>query len=109
MLHMACSPENLKIESEISRENKRKSEIIKEFPSINKNAVDRGGKICYKYICSPGNIVPDFEQKYKTSFDNEKAGAFSCSFVIEGREKGEHSHVHFYGKQGQYRAQVVRC
>ena len=76
---------------------------------INKNGIDKDMGVCYKYICSLLAIVPDFEQKYKTSFDNEKAGAFSCSFVIEGREKGEHSHVHFYGKQGQYRPQVVRC
>lgn len=76
---------------------------------INKNTVDRRKKLCYKYICSPGIIVPDFEQKYKTSFDNEKAGDASCSFVIEGREKGEHSHVHFYGKQGQHCPQVVCC
>lgn len=77
---------------------------------INKNSVDNGKWVCYKYICSLRVIVPDFEQKYKTSFDNEIAGAFSCFFVIEGRNKeGEHSHVHFYGKQGQYRPQVVRC
>lgn len=58
------------------------------------------GKICYKYICSLRDIVPDFEQKNKASFDNETAGAkTSCFFVIEGRnKKGELSHVHFYGK-----------
>lgn len=66
---------------------------------INKNVVDRKGKMCYKYICSPGTIVPDFEQKYKTSFDNEKAGALLLFFRDRGKGKeGEHSHVHFYGK-----------
>ena len=81
----------MKIGRKISRENKRKPEISRGFCLINKNVVDRKGKMCYKYICSPGTIVPDFEQKYKTSFDNEKAGEASCSFVIEGREKKENT------------------
>lgn len=55
---------------------------------INKNCVDNGSGVCYKYICSLRVILPDFEQKYNTSFDNEKAGIYtSCSFVIEGRIK----------------------
>ena len=77
---------------------------------VNKNRVDKREQVCYKYICSLRVIVPDFEQKYKTSFDNETAGV-SLLFFRDRRknQEGENSHVHFYGKQGQYCPQVVRC
>ena len=76
---------------------------------INKNGIDKDMGVCYKYICSLLAIVPDFEQKYKTSFDNETAGVSLLFFRNRRKnQEGENSHVHFYGKQGQYRPQVVR-
>jgi hypothetical protein len=88
------------MQCEKTEDNRRKQEIIADVVAVNQFHIDKRRIKCYKYLCVLSALVSVFSLPILPR-EHEKVK----QYIIILEEK---HHVHFYGKQGQYRPQVVR-